>query len=76
MSRSSRQTSKIGNSCAESEKQDKRKANRNYRRKVRISISKGEEFQPMVREVSDVWKFGKDGKTYWWRERGDRIMRK
>ncbi len=45
---------------ARTEKQDKRKANRKLRRKTRVDP----ENAPLLREVSDVWSFDKDGKKY------------
>lgn len=67
MGKSYRKTEKHGhgpNRC--SEKQDKRKANRKLRRKIKVIISKNpyNEIYPCLREVSDVWCFNKDGKTW------------
>ncbi|MDN5214420.1 hypothetical protein QQ020_20235 [Fulvivirgaceae bacterium BMA12] len=64
MSRSRKKTSKRGITSADSEKQDKRDANRKYRRIVKQQVNRGEEELPEVREVSDVWGFSKDGKVY------------
>ena len=60
MSRSKRKTPVFGIIAARSEKQDKRLANRKLRRKTRIDP----ENAPMLREVSDVWGFAKDGKKF------------
>ena len=49
---------------ADSEKQDKRDANRKYRRIVKQQVNNGTVELPGVREVSDVWGFSKDGKFY------------
>ncbi len=48
-----------------SDKQDKRKANRALRRLVRESLGAGRDVLPVMREVSDVWVWSKDGKCYW-----------
>ena len=60
MSRSRRKSPFVGNTCAESEKQDKRMANRALRRKSK----QGENLEIVVdrRQISDVWCFAKDGK--------------
>ncbi|GAB3235395.1 hypothetical protein GCM10027346_25060 [Hymenobacter seoulensis] len=59
MARSYRRTPKLGVTTAESEKQDKQYANRLLRRKVRQG-----QLYLTLRDVSNVWAFGKDGKTY------------
>jgi hypothetical protein len=46
---------------ARSEKYDKRKANRKFRRVTRANP---EDAAKHLREVSDVWAFAKDGKIY------------
>ncbi|RSK45769.1 hypothetical protein EI293_00940 [Hymenobacter perfusus] len=59
MARSYRHTPIMAVTTAASEKQDKRQANRLLRRKVRqgkVCLT--------LREVSNVWAFSKDGKTY------------
>ena len=65
MSRSFRKTNIIGHG-ASSEKYDKRINNRVLRRAVKhaISIGKDENTFPIMREVSDKWCMGKDGKYY------------
>ena len=63
MSRSRRKTPICGITTAESEKQDKRIANRRLRRKVRAALAvEPEGVLPALREVSSVWTFDKDGK--------------
>lgn len=66
MSRSRRRTPIRAITTAESEKQDKRKANRSLRRTVRVILLKDPEVDllPTIEEVSDVWDFQKDGKMY------------
>lgn len=64
MSHSFRHIPRGGITTCESEKQDKRKANRKFRRLVRIAIALGREILPAKREVTDIWSFGKDGKKY------------
>lgn len=64
MSRSYLKTPIIGNTTAKSEKLDKRKANRSYRKLVRMRLIEGN-FNPLhIRECSNVWSFDKDGKRY------------
>ena len=61
MSRSYRKSPFMGITCAHSEKDDKRVANRRYRRRVVSSILRGREM-PLIREVSEVYLFSKDGR--------------
>jgi hypothetical protein len=67
MSHSYRKRYFSGNACHKnSEKGDKRKANRKLRRFVKI-ILRGDPYTetlPMIREISDIWDFRKDGKSY------------
>lgn len=64
MSRSKKKTKIHGITTAVSEKKNKRKANRKFRRMIRERLkSKGENL-PALREVSNVWDFDKDGKIY------------
>ena len=60
MSRSYRKSPFIG-TCGGSDKFDKRISNRRLRRRVLECLERGEE-PPVLREVSDVWLFQKDGK--------------
>lgn len=61
MSHSVRHSPFIGITCCDSEKSDKRIANRKLRRRVAEAI-RCEIEPPVIREVSNVWLFGKDGK--------------
>ena len=61
MSHSVRHSPFIGITCCDSEKRDKRIANRKLRRRV-IEAIRGDKEPPVIREVSNVWLFGKDGK--------------
>jgi len=70
MTRSYRKTPMAGITIARSEKQDKRHANRRLRRKVRTGA-----LELLLREVSSVWGFEKDGKRYW-RNPSAKFMRK
>lgn len=66
MSKSYRKTPIFG-MCGSrvSEKFDKRKANRKLRKRIKSNIKKGYTLIfPLLREVSDVWEFAKDGKIY------------
>ena len=70
MSRSFRHTPIIGNACAASDKPGKQIANRTLRMNVRMCLRKClrdcADFDnlvvPLLREVSNVWSFPKDGK--------------
>jgi len=66
MSRSRRHTPIMGVTTAESEKQDKRRANRALRRTVKTVLLKEPEADviPTLEEVSDIWSFAKDGRVY------------
>ncbi len=66
MSRSIKKTPFTGNTTSESEKQDKRHANRKYRRRVKVLLPKATEVSilPEFRETSNVCTFDKDGKQY------------
>lgn len=80
MSKSSRKTPIFGNTTAETEKYDKRLANRRLRRIVRAVLEndKNIEILPTLREVSNVWLFNKDGKRWQgdWVKTHPEIMRK
>ena len=63
MSRSRRKTPVCGMTKSETEKQDKRLANRKLRRRVRAMLPvEPDAVLPALREVSCVWCFDKDGK--------------
>lgn len=64
MARSRRKTPIIGIAVCDSEKPWKRGANRKLRCAVRAAMSRGDDVLPELREVSNVWTFGKDGKHY------------
>lgn len=63
MSRSRRKTTIVGNTCADSEKSDKRDANRRLRRLTKRQVQDGLE-PAILREVSDTWDMAKDGKSF------------
>ncbi len=65
MSRSFRKTPIFGHTTAESEKEDKRMANRATRRAVKIALKIGKDVLPDLREKGNVYNFAKDGKSYW-----------
>ncbi len=78
MSRSKRRTPITGNSMAESEKQDKRIANRTLRAHVRTAMAGCAELMPDIREISDRWVMDKDGR-HWFDPQtrtGQKMMRK
>lgn len=63
MSRSRRKRPFHGISSSDSDKQDKRMANRRLRRKVRAVLPvQPDGILPALREVSTVWGFAKDEK--------------
>lgn len=64
MSRSKRKTPKTGITTAVSEKWEKRNANRRLRKRVKVQIKKGKLELSKLREISNIWAFGKDGKMY------------
>ena len=77
MSRSKRKTSIHGITMAESEKTDKLAANRKYRRTLKQKLEAEPEAPlPVVRELSNVWSFAKDGKQYLDPRKFARLMRK
>ena len=76
MSRSKRKTPM--KTFAESQKEDKRLVNRKFRHRAKQAINTGHEPPYRLREVSNVYCFADDGKTYWGfdYEKIDRLMRK
>ncbi|HEX2095158.1 MAG TPA: hypothetical protein VHG28_22360 [Longimicrobiaceae bacterium] len=78
MSRSRRRTPIGGISSADSEKQDKRQANRRIRRTVRQVLHQDPagEMLPHEKELSNPWTMSKDGKRWFDPERYPREMRK
>lgn len=103
MSRSRKKSSHHGIARCKSEKQDKRFANRLFRRKVNVLVKQDDAFRdqytddgplladikdndwqdtrpywvyPLLREVSNVWSFGKDGKCHFWPSDHPSLMRK
>lgn len=68
MSRSRRKTPITGITTAQSEKSDKRTANRKLRRVTKEILRRGsledDQILPEIREVSNVWSFAKDGKRW------------
>lgn len=64
MSRSRRKNPVTGFTTADSEKWDKRQANRRLRQTNKRILAKGGEVFARKREVSNVWLFGKDGKQW------------
>jgi hypothetical protein len=66
MARSRKKVPITGVTTAPSEKADKVSAHKRERRVVRtrIQAQPAADILPTTREVSDVWSFAKDGKTY------------
>lgn len=78
MSRSRRYSPFNGWTTSQSEKQDKRKANRKLRRRTKACILANGDNKPLpvMREVSDPWCFAKDGKMLFNRTEYPKLMRK
>jgi hypothetical protein len=64
MARSRKKTPITGITTTDTEKNDKRLANRKLRVAVRTALAGDGEIMPELREISDVWSFGKDGKRW------------
>lgn len=64
MSRSKRKTKIFGN-AGFSNKKDKKRANKKLRKLIKSKNLSNELIFPLIREVSNVWCFQKDGKHYW-----------
>lgn len=68
MARSRKKTPIIPNTCAETEKEDKRNNNRKLRRVVKQKLQVSEDIEdldlPELREITNVWDCAKDGKRY------------
>ena len=56
---------KIFANFGKTEKRDKSNANKKLRLLVKVRIKKGFDTLPILKEVSNVWAFTKDGKHYW-----------
>lgn len=65
MSHSYRINKIVGNTCKTSEKKDKTNANKKLRRLVKVRIARQTETLPLLKELSNIWSFAKDGKHYW-----------
>ena len=75
MSNSIKKTKIAGFITSESEKAEKREANRKYRLTVKQNVKLGNDEFPKIRELSNVWRFSKDGKKYY-PELGAKDLRK
>lgn len=75
MSRSRKKTPISGITKSDSEKLDKRDANRRERR-INKELLKKEKELKHIREVSDVWTFNKDGKVVFNEKKYPNMMRK
>ena len=65
MSRSVKKTPIFGHTTAASEKQDKQRWNRAFRRVCKILVQKQEETPIKISAITEIWSGNKDGKTYW-----------
>lgn len=59
-----------------SDKEDRSKANRSLRRKVRMLIKKGLEHFPLLREISDMWNFRSDSGSLYQKNLEEKWKRK
>lgn len=64
MSRSKKKTKINGITTAKSEKENKQKVNRKFRRIIKQKVNSEKTELPELRAVSNVWDFDKDGKRY------------
>ncbi|MEO6189994.1 MAG: hypothetical protein ABIO44_06175 [Saprospiraceae bacterium] len=64
MTRSVKKTKIRAITTAKSEKDNKKEANRKYRRIVKQKVKSKESELPLIKEISNVWSFDKDGKIY------------
>jgi hypothetical protein len=78
MSRSRRKTSIAGITTAESEKQDKRRANRRGRHRNRqiLDIALDDTLLLQKRQIGDPWLMDKDGKAFFVSKKYPKLMRK
>jgi hypothetical protein len=76
MSRSRRKHPFTAFTTSSSDKRDKRRANRKFRRKERVAIVNDEQPPENTEEVSDVYTFSKDGKHMFDEEEHPNLMRK
>ncbi len=65
MSRSRKKRPITGKTCCRSEKKDKQLANRSLRIQQKQAIHHRKDVMPDLKEVSDIYSWGKDGKTDW-----------
>jgi len=75
MSRSRRRSPCRSALTCDSEKQEKRIANRTLRRVVKNNLKQGKEL-PLLREVSNRWDWGKDNVYMWFGDKDSEHMRK
>lgn len=80
MSRSRRRLPIAGITCAESEKEDKRRWNRAFRKKAQRMLDTAHDYDGLalpihMRKETELWDGEKDGK-YWFRDPWAQLMRK
>ncbi|QEY23869.1 hypothetical protein [Neisseria animalis] len=76
MSKSYKTTPICGYTNAKSEKEDKRFANRKFRRCTRQLLKAGKEPPQNIRSVSNVYDFDKDGRQYFSALKYPHLLRK
>lgn len=65
MSRSIKKNIIMNAECNISEKKDKTRSNKKLRTIIKVRIAKHYETLPLLKEVSNIWDFAKDGKLPW-----------
>lgn len=65
MSNSYRKVPIFGHTKADTEKGDKRHANRSFRRTSKTLMASGREPLHNINQASSIWDFAKDGKSFW-----------
>ncbi|UZR98090.1 hypothetical protein [Chondrinema litorale] len=75
MSRSRKKTKIRGITTSTTEKKEKQDANRKFRRTINQKVKSGEGHLPLLKELSNVWSFSKDGK-FFDSEMEDKYLRK
>jgi hypothetical protein len=65
MSRSYIKNKIIGYAKKETEKRDKTIANKRLRRLVKVRLAKRDDVLPLIKEVSNIYQFDKEGKHYY-----------
>ena len=76
MSRSRKKNSICGNAIADSEKEDKQRTHRVFRRREKDALRKDKDPPGDFDEVDSTWDYAKDGKQYFNPDKHPELMRK